>query len=67
LKRRIPSWTFYGLSIYIFLAVILVAMLAGLGGSITGRILIIIINWKGRLKKKKQQVVFVLICGLIVA
>ena len=56
-----------GLSIYIFLGVILVAMLAGLGGSITGRILIIIINWKGRLKKKKQQVVFVLFCGLIVA
>jgi H+/Cl- antiporter ClcA len=56
-----------GLSIYIFLGVIMVAMLAGLGGSITGRILIIIINWKGRLKKKKQQAVFVLICGLIVA
>jgi H+/Cl- antiporter ClcA len=56
-----------GLSIYIFLGVILVAMLAGLGGSITGRILTIIIRWKGRLKKKKQQVIFVLICGLIVA
>ena len=56
-----------GLSIYIFVGVILVAMLAGLGGSITGRILIIIINWKGRLKKKKQQLSFVLICGLIVA
>ena len=56
-----------GLSIYIFLGVILVALLAGLGGSITGRILVIIINWKARYKNKKQQVVFVLICGLIVA
>ncbi len=56
-----------GLSIYIFLGVILVALLAGLGGSITGRILVIIINWKARYKNKKQQVAFVLICGLIVA
>jgi len=56
-----------GLSIYIVFGVILVALLAGLGGSITGRILIIIINWKGRLKKKKQQMVFVFICGLMVA
>ncbi|HEY4935819.1 MAG TPA: chloride channel protein [Puia sp.] len=56
-----------GLSVYIFLGVILVAMLAGLGGSVTGRILIIIINWKGSLKKIKQQVLFVFICGLIVA
>ena len=56
-----------GLSIYIFLGVILVALLAGLGGSITGRILVIIINWKARLKNKKQQVAFVFICGLIVA
>jgi H+/Cl- antiporter ClcA len=56
-----------GLSIYIFFGVILVALLAGLGGSITGRILIIIINWKSRFKNKKQQAVFVIICGLIVA
>jgi H+/Cl- antiporter ClcA len=56
-----------GLSIYIFLGVILVALLAGLGGSITGRILVIIINWKARLKIKSQQVAFVFICGLIVA
>jgi len=44
-----------GLSIYIFLGVILVAVLAGLGGSITGRILIIIIDLKGRLKKKNNR------------
>lgn len=56
-----------GLSVYIFLGVILVALLAGLGGSITGRLLLIIIQWKGRLKRTKQQIVFVLICGLVVA
>jgi H+/Cl- antiporter ClcA len=56
-----------GLSNYIFLGVILVALIAGLGGSITGRILVIIIHWKGRLKLRRQQAVFVLFCGLAVA
>src|SRR5664279_4425903 len=55
------------LSVYIFLGVILVAMLSGIGGSITGRALVVIINWKSRLKKKKQQIIFVIFCGLMVA
>ncbi len=56
-----------GLSVYIFLGVILVAIIAGIGGSATGRILVILINWKSRLKKRKQQMIFVLFCGLVVA
>ena len=56
-----------GLSSYIFIGVILVALLSGLGGSISGRLLIGIIDWKSRFKKRGQQAVFVLICGLIVA
>jgi H+/Cl- antiporter ClcA len=60
-----PSIT--ALSSYIFLAVILVSIVAGLGGSITGRVLIKIISWKSHLKAKKQQIIFVLICGLMVA
>ena len=56
-----------GLSVYIFFGVILVALLAGLGGSLTGRILTGIINWKSRLKIRKQQLMFVFVCGLIVA
>ncbi len=56
-----------GLSVYISLGVILVAMFAGIGGSITGRILVIIINWRGRLTKKRQQIIFVVFCGLVVA
>ena len=59
--------TIDGLSGYIFFGVILVSILAGLGGSITGRILTGIINWRSRLKKRKQQIIFVLICGLIIA
>ena len=56
-----------GLSNYIFLGVIIVALFAGLGGSITGRILAVIINWKSRLKKRSQEIVLVLCCGIIVA
>ncbi len=56
-----------GLSVYIFLGVILVAMLSGLGGSITGRLLLAFINLRTRLKTKTKQIVFVLICGLAVA
>jgi H+/Cl- antiporter ClcA len=56
-----------GLSNYIFVGVVLVALLAGLGGSITGRLLTVIMNWKGRFKKRSQQVVIVLFCGTVVA
>ncbi len=56
-----------GLSPYIAGGVILVALLAGLGGSVTGRLLTIIINWKGRYKKRSQQVFLVLFCGIVVA
>jgi H+/Cl- antiporter ClcA len=56
-----------GLSVYIFLGVILVAMIAGLGGSITGRILLVIMNFKSRFKKQAHQVMFVLVCGLAIA
>jgi H+/Cl- antiporter ClcA len=55
------------LSIYIFLGVILVAMLTGLAGSFTGRILLVFINFKNRLKDRIPQIVFVLMCGLAVA
>ncbi len=56
-----------GLSVYIFLGVILVAMLSGLGGSVTGRLLLAFINLRTRLKTKTKQIAFVLICGLVVA
>ncbi len=45
----------------------MVALIAGMGGSVTGRLLLVVINWKSRLKKKKQQVIFVLFCGLLLA
>ena len=56
-----------GLSGYIFLGVILVAILAGLGGSITGRLLMVLVQFRSRLQKKGQVVLFVLTMGLLVA
>ena len=56
-----------GLSVYIFLGVILVATLAGLCGSLTGRILLVLTNFRARLRKKSQMVIFVLTLGLLVA
>ncbi len=56
-----------GLSVYIFLGVILVALIAGLGGSLSGRIMLSFMNVRSRLKKQNQKIVFVLICGLVVA
>jgi H+/Cl- antiporter ClcA len=56
-----------GLSVYIFLGVLLVSLMTGLAGSITGRILLAFINFKNRFKKTNRQVAFVLVCGLVVA
>jgi len=56
-----------GLSAFIFLGVILVALIAGLGGSLSGRIMLSFMNVRSRLKKQNQKIVFVLICGLVVA
>lgn len=56
-----------GLSTYIFLGVILVAMLAGLGGSLSGRAMLGFANLRSRLKKQNQKILFVIMCGLVVA
>jgi H+/Cl- antiporter ClcA len=55
------------LSIYIFLGVLIVAIFTGLAGSITGRVLLAVMNLKTRLNKYRQQVAFVIVCGLLVA
>jgi H+/Cl- antiporter ClcA len=56
-----------GLSVYIFLGVTLVALLAGLGGSLSGRVMFGFINLRSRLKNKNKTILFVLVCGLVVA
>ncbi len=55
------------LSFYIFLGVILVALLTGLAGSITSRLMLWLMNWKACLKKRYYHMIYVLLCGLSVA
>jgi H+/Cl- antiporter ClcA len=51
-------------SAYMLLAVIPVALLAGLGGSGMGLLIFKILNWKARLKNRYAEMLFVLLCAL---
>jgi H+/Cl- antiporter ClcA len=55
------------LSGYLFLGVILVALLAGLLGGIMSKLILIIINWKLMFKVNYNHIAFVAGCGLVLA
>lgn len=55
------------LSPYIFLAVILVALLTGLCGSAMGKIILLIIKWKSAFKTKPRNIAYIILCGLLIA
>jgi len=55
------------LSGFIFLPVILVALLSGLAGSGISKWMLILIRWKKSFTKNHQHVVYLVVCGLIVA
>jgi H+/Cl- antiporter ClcA len=55
------------LSVYIFLGVIMVALLSGLAGSITSRLMLLLMKWKAGFKKRNHHIIYVLLCGLAVA
>ncbi|HEY8658500.1 MAG TPA: chloride channel protein [Hanamia sp.] len=55
------------LSKSIFFAIILVAIIAGLLGSIMSKIILIIFKWKRNFKFKYQHILYVLSCGIIIA
>jgi H+/Cl- antiporter ClcA len=55
------------LSTFIFIFVALVALLAGLGGSIMCRIILKLLIWKKSLKGKRFEVLYVLSCAIIIA
>ena len=52
---------------YIFSGVILIALVAGLGGSFTAKIILWIFKWKRSFGKKYQNLLYVICCGLIIA
>jgi H+/Cl- antiporter ClcA len=56
-----------GLSSYIFLWVIVVAVFAGLAGSIMAKIILAMIRWKSTFKFKRQHVIYIIVCGLALA
>lgn len=55
------------LSGYIFFAVILVAILAGITGSAMSKLILLIFRWKARFRFTHQHVLYLVACALIVA
>lgn len=55
------------LSRWIFLPVILVAVIAGLSGSAMSKLMLIIFAWKRRLTKNSQLILYAVVCALIIA
>ncbi len=55
-----------GLSRYIFFIVIIVAIIAGLAGSLMCKVILKIFQWKSTLKNKSSEILYVLGCALIV-
>lgn len=51
----------------IFFCVILVAIIAGLCGSFTGKWMLLILKWKSGFKKFSQHLLYVIVCALIIA
>jgi H+/Cl- antiporter ClcA len=54
-------------SSYIFFGVIAVAILAGLAGSITSKIILALLRWKSKFRLTYQHVLYVVVCALIIA
>ena len=54
-------------SSYVFLPVIIVAVVAGLSGSIMAKIILNLLNWKKSFKSSYQHLLYVIICASIVA
>ena len=51
----------------VFFCVILVAVLAGLCGSFTGRWMLLILRWKSTFKKLSHHFIYVVCCALVIA
>jgi H+/Cl- antiporter ClcA len=59
--------TVNNLSPFIFLGVIAVAIITGLAGSGTAKIILMILKWKSTFKSKSKNLMYVIVCGLIIA
>jgi len=54
-------------SSYVFLPVIIVAVVAGLSGSIMAKIILNLLNWKKSFKSSYQHLLYVIICASVIA
>ena len=54
-------------SVYMLVAVVPVAILAGLGGSLMGLAILKILNWKEKLNSNPAELIYVVFCGLVIA
>ena len=52
-------------SAYMLIAVLPVALVAGLGGSLTGLLILKILNWKEKLQSRYAELLYVLLCDLL--
>ncbi|MBS1563119.1 MAG: chloride channel protein [Bacteroidetes bacterium] len=55
------------LSGYIFFAIVLVAIVAGLAGSAMTKIILLIFRWKASFKLTRQHIVYLVSCALLIA
>jgi H+/Cl- antiporter ClcA len=56
-----------GISKWIILPILLLSIIVGLAGSIMGKIILAILNWKKRINNKYLKVTYVILCGLVIA
>lgn len=56
-----------GLSSYVFFWILVVAIIAGLLGSIMAKIILSLLRWKSTFKFKWQHVVYIIVCALSIA
>jgi len=55
------------LSGWVFIAVIIVAMITGLLGSLMSKIILVVFRWKSTFKYKSQYLTYAVICAMIIA
>jgi H+/Cl- antiporter ClcA len=56
-----------GTSSLIVFAVILVAMLSGISGSVTSKVILAILRWTSAFKSNRQNLLFLMLCALVMA
>ena len=54
-----------GLSWWIFFAVILVAVIAGIAGSAMSKVILALLKWKSSFRTRQKHIIYIVVCALI--